>query len=85
MKSKLYKTLLTVPLFAIPYTIVDKSVEIFQKYQSLTQFDNSETSLQLYRNISNLQYVNYFLILGGVFALLNIWTTKNNQTNNENE
>jgi hypothetical protein len=80
MKANLFKTILIFGMYSVPIAIISKSVEIFTKYQSLAQFDNTEASFQLLNQISNITYANYFLILGAIFSLLEIWANpKNNQ------
>lgn len=76
MKRKLIKTLIAIGLALAAVNVVDSSEEVIGKYASLTQFDNSETNYQLQRNVQNISYLNYFIMVFAAFYIWEIWAPK---------
>lgn len=76
MKNKILKTLLVFGLWSIPFAFVEKTQSIASKYLALGQFDNTEVSYQMYQMASNIGYVNSFIAVMAISALIAIWKPK---------
>lgn len=73
MKNRILKTLFFIALWALPIMFINRATEVTQKYTALSQFDNTESSFQLFQATSNISYLNYFIIVCMVFHLASIW------------
>jgi hypothetical protein len=73
MKSKILKTLFVFGLWSIPFAFINKTETITRKYLALGQFDNTESSYQMFQIADNIGYINSFVAVLGIAALIAIW------------
>jgi hypothetical protein len=76
MKTKILKTLFVITLWSIPFGFITKTENITRKYLALGQFDNTEVSNQMFQMASHIGYVNSFVAVLAISALIAIWKPK---------
>lgn len=82
MQKKLFKTLLLIAAIAIPLKLTSTVRVTLESNQAMNQL-NSELDYQLLKNIQYIEYLDYFTIVIGAFAMFSIWKPKTKQTQNE--
>jgi hypothetical protein len=73
MKNKILKTLIVFGLWSIPFAFINKTETITRKYLALGQFDNTESSYQMFQIADNIGYINSFVAVLGIASLIAIW------------
>lgn len=76
MKNKILKTLFVFGLWSIPFAFIERTEQITRKYLALGQMENSEVNYQMFRVASNINYINSFVAVCAIAALVAIWKPK---------
>jgi hypothetical protein len=85
MQSKLIRSLLLIAILAVPLKVTSMIREVGEKNQAMTQFNNSEVDYQILKNIQHIEYLDYFVIVIGAFAMFAIWKPKKQTKETDNE
>lgn len=76
MKNKILKTLFVFGLWSIPFAFIERTEQVTRKYLALGQMVNSEANLQAFQMAGNITYINYFVAIVAIAALIAIWKPK---------
>lgn len=76
MKNKILKTLFVFGLWSIPFAFIERTEQVTRKYLALGQMVNSEANLQAFQMAHNITYINYFVAIVAIAALIAIWKPK---------
>lgn len=70
---KILGTIFSCMIFGYLFIGIQRTFEMLTKYAALQQFDNSETSTQIYKFVSSLGSAPYLLAIIMIYVVTTIW------------